>query len=58
MVVDDADVAPIYGGVNLNLVYPHITGLVDNASDITDELTVSRLTQLGRSNRRPKRPEV
>jgi len=34
MILDDADVAPLYNGVNLNLVNPHITGWVDNASDI------------------------
>jgi len=34
LMLDDADVAPIYNGVNLNLVNPHITGWVDNASDI------------------------
>lgn len=34
MMLDDADVAPIYNLVNLNLVNPHITGWVDNASDI------------------------
>ena len=34
MMLDDADVAPIYNGVNLNLVNPHITGWVDNDADI------------------------
>jgi oligopeptide transport system substrate-binding protein len=34
MILDDADVAPIYVGVNLNLVNPLITGWVDNDSDI------------------------
>jgi oligopeptide transport system substrate-binding protein len=34
MMLDDADVAPIYVGVNLNLVNPLITGWVDNDSDI------------------------
>jgi oligopeptide transport system substrate-binding protein len=34
MMLDDADVAPIDVGVNLNLVDPHITGWVDNDVDI------------------------
>lgn len=34
MMLDDADVAPILGGVNLNLVNPHITGWVDNNVDV------------------------
>jgi oligopeptide transport system substrate-binding protein len=34
MMLDDADVAPILVGVNLNLVDPHITGWVDNDLDI------------------------
>jgi oligopeptide transport system substrate-binding protein len=34
MMLDDADVAPLVVGVNLNLVNPHITGWVDNDSDI------------------------
>ncbi len=34
MMLDDADVAPLLVGVNLNLVNPLITGWVDNAADI------------------------
>jgi oligopeptide transport system substrate-binding protein len=34
MMLDTADVAPIYNMVNLNLVNPNITGWADNASDI------------------------
>ncbi|HWF75690.1 MAG TPA: hypothetical protein VN694_00815, partial [Caulobacteraceae bacterium] len=34
MMLDDADVAPIDTGVNLNLVSPKITGWVDNDVDI------------------------
>ena len=34
MILDDADVAPLVVGVNLNLVNPHITGWVDNDTDI------------------------
>jgi len=34
IMLDDAYVAPIYTGVNLNLVSPRITGWVDNAVDI------------------------
>jgi oligopeptide transport system substrate-binding protein len=34
MMLDDADIAPTLGGVNLNLVNPHITGWVDNDVDI------------------------
>jgi hypothetical protein len=34
MLLDDAVVAPYLTDVNLNLVDPHITGWVDNASDI------------------------
>ncbi|HEX5262250.1 MAG TPA: hypothetical protein VFW13_01905, partial [Phenylobacterium sp.] len=34
MMLDDADVAPIDTGVNLNLVSPNITGWVDNDVDI------------------------
>ena len=34
MMLDDADVAPIDTGVNLNLVSPQITGWVDNDVDI------------------------
>jgi len=34
LMIDDADVAPIYNDVNLNLVNPHVTGWVDNDSDI------------------------
>ena len=34
MMLDDADVAPIDVGVNLNLIDPHITGWVDNDVDI------------------------
>jgi oligopeptide transport system substrate-binding protein len=34
MMLDDADVAPLLIGVNLNLVNPHITGWVDNDTDI------------------------
>ena len=32
--LDDADIAPTLGGVNLNLVDPHITGWVDNDLDV------------------------
>ena len=34
LVVDDADIAPIYNGVNRNLVNPAITGWRDNFGDI------------------------
>ena len=34
MIIDDADVAPVYNGVNRNLVNPNITGWVDNAVDV------------------------
>jgi oligopeptide transport system substrate-binding protein len=34
MVLDDANVAPIYTSVNLNMVSPHITGWIDNDADI------------------------
>jgi oligopeptide transport system substrate-binding protein len=34
LMLDDADVAPILNAVNLNLVDPHITGWVDNDTDI------------------------
>jgi oligopeptide transport system substrate-binding protein len=34
MILDDANVAPIDTGVNLNLVSPHITAWVDNDADI------------------------
>ncbi len=34
MIVDDADVAPVYYGVNRNLVNPRITGWKDNFGDI------------------------
>jgi len=34
LMLDDADVAPILVSVNLNLVDPHVTGWVDNDSDI------------------------
>lgn len=34
MMLDDADIAPILVGVNLNLVNPNITGWVDNDTDI------------------------
>jgi oligopeptide transport system substrate-binding protein len=34
MMLDDADVAPILGAVNLNLVNPHISGWVDNDVDV------------------------
>lgn len=34
LVVDDADVAPVYYGVNRNLVNPAITGWVDNFGDV------------------------
>ncbi len=34
MILDNVDVAPLYNGVNLNLINPNITGWVDNASDI------------------------
>jgi oligopeptide transport system substrate-binding protein len=34
MIIDDANVAPIYTSVNLNMVSPHITGWVDNDTDI------------------------
>ena len=34
MVVDDADVAPVYNGVNRNLVNPNVTGWTDNYGDI------------------------
>lgn len=34
IMLDDADVAPILNGVNLNLVNPAITGWVDNEADI------------------------
>lgn len=34
IVVDDADIAPAYYGVNRNLVHPKITGWVDNFADV------------------------
>ncbi len=34
MVIDNADVAPIYHGVNRNLVNRHVTGWVDNFGDV------------------------
>jgi oligopeptide transport system substrate-binding protein len=34
MVLDDADIAPLYNSVNLSLVNHHITGWTDNAEDI------------------------
>lgn len=34
MVVDDADIAPVYYGVNRNLVNPNVTGWTDNFGDI------------------------
>ena len=34
LILDDAAVAPIDTGVNLNLVNPHITGWVDNDADV------------------------
>ncbi|HUO12003.1 MAG TPA: hypothetical protein VMU37_04525, partial [Caulobacteraceae bacterium] len=34
MILDDADMAPILNGVNLNLVNPAISGWVDNDADI------------------------
>ena len=34
MILDDADIAPIDTGVNLNLVNPHIAGWIDNDADI------------------------
>jgi oligopeptide transport system substrate-binding protein len=34
LALDDANLAPLYNGVNLNLVNPHITGWVDNDADI------------------------
>jgi oligopeptide transport system substrate-binding protein len=34
LMLDDADVAPLYNDVNLNLVSPHVTGWVDDDSDI------------------------
>lgn len=34
LVVDDADIAPVYYGVNRNLVRPGITGWVDNFADV------------------------
>jgi oligopeptide transport system substrate-binding protein len=34
MMLTDYDVAPIYNGVNSNLVDPHITGWVDNDVDV------------------------
>ena len=34
LVVDDADIAPVYNGVNRNLVNPRITGWKDNFGDI------------------------
>jgi oligopeptide transport system substrate-binding protein len=34
LMLDDADVAPVLNGVNLNLVAPDITGWVDNDADI------------------------
>lgn len=34
MVVDDADIAPVYYGVNRNLVNPRVTGWTDNFGDI------------------------
>jgi oligopeptide transport system substrate-binding protein len=34
MMLDDADVAPLFVSVNLNLVNPQITGWVDNDTDI------------------------
>ncbi len=34
MVIDDADIAPVYYGVNRNLVNPAITGWKDNFGDI------------------------
>jgi len=34
IMLDDANVAPLYNGVNSNLVSPHITGWVDNSADL------------------------
>ena len=34
LMLNDADVAPLYNDVNLNLVSPHITGWVDNDADV------------------------
>jgi oligopeptide transport system substrate-binding protein len=34
LILNDAEVAPVYTGVNLNLVNPRITGWVDNDSDV------------------------
>jgi oligopeptide transport system substrate-binding protein len=34
IMLDDANIAPLYVGVNLNLVSPRVTGWVDNAVDI------------------------
>jgi len=34
MALDDAVVGPIFTGVNLNLVNPHVTGWIDNDADI------------------------
>ncbi|HEX3916621.1 MAG TPA: peptide ABC transporter substrate-binding protein [Caulobacteraceae bacterium] len=34
LALDDANLVPLYDGVNSNLVNPHITGWVDNDSDI------------------------
>jgi oligopeptide transport system substrate-binding protein len=34
MMLDDADIAPLFVNVNLGLVNPHITGWVDNDTDI------------------------
>jgi oligopeptide transport system substrate-binding protein len=34
MILDDANIAPIDTGVNLNLVSPRITGWIDNDADV------------------------
>ena len=34
MIIDDANVAPIFTSVNLNMVSPRITGWTDSETDI------------------------
>jgi oligopeptide transport system substrate-binding protein len=54
MVLDDADVIPLLVGDNLNLVNPHITGWVDNDSDIHPIRYLCRNdAPAGASNRAP-----
>ena len=48
MILDDANIAPIDTGVNLNLVSPHITGWVDNDADIHPVRLLCRNDAAGR----------